>query len=111
SDYRSAYLSFIENFEPRLKVAQFGLEKRYVSAPPRKALPRDRDQLLDRKIENSVRLLREENVELEKEERGLAQRYQEVVGAMTVSYDGREMTMQEMAKYLEEPSRPGREDP
>ncbi len=100
-----AFLEFIENIEPRFKLRFFQLQERFIETPARKLLPLDRYFVLDRKIENSVRIFREENVELEKQETKLSQRYQKIVGAMTVLYEGRERTLQQMARYLEQPDR------
>jgi oligoendopeptidase F len=104
-DFRSAYLSFVENVEPKVKIAQFNLYRKYAGSDQRKNLPREKYTLADLRIENSVRLFREENVNLEKDERALSQRYQEITGEMTVSYDGKDRTMQQMQKYAELPER------
>ena len=109
-DYRAAYLAFVENIESKVKVAQFYLNRKFVESQFRKSLPPGDYSVLERKIENSVRLFRGENVELEKEERKLAQRQQSIAGSMTVSYEGRERTMPEMSKYLELPDRAKREE-
>lgn len=103
------YIYFIEKIEPEVKVRSFALDRKYLASPARKDLPRDSYTVLDRKKENSVALFRPENVELEKEEKKLAQRYQKITGAMTVFYDGRERTMQQMALYLDQPEREVRE--
>jgi oligoendopeptidase F len=109
-DYRAAYLSFVENIEPKVKVAQFNLNRKFVESRFRGSLPPEDYLVLDRKIENSVRLFRDENLELEIEEKKLAQRQQSIAGSMSVSYDGRERTMPEMSKYLELPDRARREE-
>src|SRR5213594_2534404 len=67
-----AYLSFVENVEPIVKVGSFGLDRKYLGTPARKNLPPDRYAVLDRRVENNVSIFREENVELEKEETKLA---------------------------------------
>jgi oligoendopeptidase F len=100
-EYQDAYAAFLENVEPRVKLAQFNLNRKFVESEFRALLPRERYGLLERKIENSVRLFRASNVELEKEEKRLALMHQNVTGAMTVSYGGQERTVPEMSKYLE----------
>jgi oligoendopeptidase F len=109
AEYREAYLSFIERVEPKVKVAQFNLNHKYAGSEYRNSLPKARYSLLDLRIANSVRLFREENVSLQADERGLAQKYQGIIGSMTVVFDGRERTLPEMQKYLEEPDRRLRE--
>jgi len=109
-EYREAYLSFVGRVEPKVKLAQFNLNRKYIMSEYRKSLPKMRYSMLDLKIENSVRLFREENVSLETDDRGLAQRYQGIMGSMTVNFDGRERTLPEMQTYLEEPDRTVRKD-
>src|SRR3990170_697100 len=99
---QKAYLYFVENVAPRVKLRFFELDRKYLSSPARNELPKDRYFVLDRDVANSVALFREKNVELEKEEATLAQQYQKLGGARTVFYQGRERTMQQMAQYLEE---------
>ncbi len=105
-----AYLFFVENVEPLAKLRASELDKKYLDAPARKALPAEQYSVLDRKRENNVALFRKENVELEKEESKLAQKYQKLTGAMTAVYDGQERTMQQLARYLEEPKRQVRQE-
>jgi len=105
-----AYLSFVENVEPIVKVGSFGLDRKYLNTPARKDLAPDRYSVLDRRVENNVSIFREENVELEKEETKLSTQYQKLTGAMTATYQGQEKTMQQMARYLEEPDRKVREE-
>ena len=103
--YRKAYKAFLEEVEPKVKVAQFNLNRKYVDTEYKKGLPRQRYSLLDRRVENSVRLFRQENVELEKEDSSLTQKFQEIAGSMTAVFDGKERTMPELQKFLEEPDR------
>ena len=104
-EHEKAYLYFVEQIDPKLKPRAQELEKRYVASLARQKLPKERYFVLDRRTENDVALFREENVSLETETTKLAQRYQKLCGAMTVQFEGREQTLQQMAKYLEEPDR------
>ena len=56
-----------------------------------------------------VELFREENIPLQTEETKLDQQYEEVSGGMTVDFEGKERTLPQMARYLEETDRPTRE--
>jgi len=109
-DYEKAYLHFVEEIEPKLKPRFQHLRERYLQSPARGELPPERYAVLDRKTENAVALFREENVPLETEEEKLGQRYQKLTGAMTVRYEGKEQTLQQMARYLEEPERTVRQE-
>ncbi len=104
-----AHLDFIEHVEPEVKLRSFQLDRKYLASPGRKELEPDRFSVLDRRKENSVSIFREENVALEKEDAKIGQKYQKVIGAMSVFYNGEDRTMQQMAKFLEEPDRGVRE--
>ncbi len=99
-----AYLHFVENIEPKAKPLVFNLDKKFLETTARKELP-NRYYVLSRRTQNNVSLFRPENVELEKEEAKLAQKYEKAAGARTVFYEGEERTLQQMAKYLENPNR------
>lgn len=100
-----AYLFFVEHIAPRCKPRWHRLHERYVTAPAREALPRPRYFVFDRSTASAVEIFREENVPLQVEEEKLDQQYQKICGAMTVQYDGKEQTLQQMARYLREPVR------
>lgn len=104
-----AHLDFIENVEPVVKLRAFQLDRKYLASPSRKQLELGRFAVLDRRKENNVSIFREENVELEKDDAKIGQRYQKVTGGWTVTYNGEERTMQQMAKFLEDPDRSVRE--
>ncbi len=104
-----AHLDFVENIEPLMKLWSFQLDKRYLNSPARRELPLAMYSVLDRRKENAVSIFREENVELEKQEMKLRQKYEKTMGGLTVLYDGVENTMQQMAKHLENPDRSVRE--
>ncbi|MEW6238713.1 MAG: M3 family oligoendopeptidase [Candidatus Omnitrophota bacterium] len=96
------YLEFLETIDPLCKPCWHRLNERYLASPHRKALPRERYEVLDRAIQAAVDIFREENIPLQTEEAKLSQRYQKLCGAMTVPFNGEERTMPQMEKYLEE---------
>ena len=104
-----AFLDFIEHVQPEVKLRSFQLDQKYLALSARKELDRDRFAVMDRRKENAVSIFREENVELEKEDTKIGQKYQKITGAWTVLYKGEERTVQQMAKFLDEPDRPVRE--
>ncbi len=109
-EYERAYLEFVEVIEPELKPAMQKLMVKLVESPAAGELPEDRYTVLLRSFRNQVELFREENVPLEMEEEKLTQRYQKITGAMTVTIGGKELTLQQAAKYLEDPDREVRRD-
>ncbi len=110
ADVEKAYLHFVENVEPQLKPRQFALEKIYVAHPQFNQLPKARYEVFNRDVKNHVELFRPENVALETEEAKLAQQYQKLIGAQTVTFRGEEKTLVQMGRYLEEPDRALRQE-
>ena len=110
ADAEKAYLHLVENVEPQLKPRQFALEKIYVAHPQFNQLPKARYEVFNRDVKNHVELFRPENVALETEEAKLAQQYQKLIGAQTVTFRGEEKTLVQMGRYLEEPDRALRQE-
>src|SRR5437899_1404421 len=107
---KRAYLHFVENVEPQIKPRQFKLAQTYVEHPLRSQLPRPRFNVFDRDTKLQVELFRPENVPLETEEAKLGQQYQELVGSLTVQFQGEERTLPQMARFLEETDRSVRKE-
>ncbi len=106
---KSAYLSFVENVEPKLKQTGFDLDRRIVSSPHAGSLDRERYAVLLRNLKADVEIFRPENIPLQTEDTKLDQQYEETCGAMTVTFQGAERTLPQMARFLEETDRPVRE--
>jgi len=109
-EYAKAYEEYTELLEPKIKVAGFKLLQMYVASRFRDQLPEQIFGLQDRRRQNAVSIFRVENVELEKDDSALSQKYFETTGAMTVNFRGQERTLQQMSKFLEEPDRALREE-
>ena len=106
---RRRFLDFVEQVEPELKKAGFELDRKVVECPFAASLDPARYGVLLRGLRRSVELFREENVPIETEVTKLDQQYSEINGAMTVSFEGEERTLPQMAKYLEETDRARRQ--
>ena len=104
------YLSFIEEVGEPAKAWSNNLDRKFLDSPHRARLDAGRYGIVIRQIENRVAIFREENLPLETQDEKLRQAYQKIVGGMTVHYDGREQTMQELARYLENPDRAVRQE-
>lgn len=99
------YLYYVTEIMPKLEPIYFELSRKYLAAEGRRQLPRDRYLVIDRATENEVAIFRQENVDLQTEDKKLAQQYQKICGEMTVEFDGREQTLPQMSRYLEETDR------
>jgi len=110
AEAEKAYLDFVEEIEPKAKPRQFELARSYVNHSHRKGLSRWRYEVFDRDTEAQVKLFRPENVPLETEDARLSQQYQKLTGSLTVTFDGKEQTLIQMGRYLEETDRTRREE-
>ncbi|MCE2881275.1 MAG: M3 family oligoendopeptidase [Planctomycetaceae bacterium] len=104
-----AYLGFVRDVEPKLKPVASALDRRIATSPFAESLPKARYEVLLRNMRVDIELFREENIPLETQLAELEQKYNQVVGRMTVDFDGQTRTMPQMARYLEETSRAVRE--
>jgi len=104
------YLEFLEKIAEPSKSLYFDLQRKYWACPHRKTLPDNYFFLFNRSVENQLALYRAENIPLETELDKLSQQYQKLSGSMTVTYEGKEQTLQQMTRYLEMIDRPKREE-
>ena len=104
-----AYLDFVERVQPEMRVAMFELDRRQRDLAVAFGRTGGRYAVLHRDTRADVELYRPENVPILTELSSLSQRYQSIVGAMTVEFDGAERTMPQMAPYQESADREQRE--
>ena len=109
-EFTQAYQKYVDELEPKIKVANFELLKKYAATPYHSELPEKKYGLEDRRRLGALGIFREANVELEKQESNLSQSYLKTMGAMTVNFRGQERTLQQMSKFYEEPDRGTREE-
>jgi len=109
-EIEKAYMHFVENVEPRIKPLFFSLQQKFVQSPYHGQLQDKRFFLLIRKWRNDIELFRDENIPLETEATRKITEYDKVCAAMTVTFRGNEYTLQQMARFIEEPDRPTRQD-
>ena len=86
------------------------LKKLYLEHPKRRSLPKNVYGVMDRFIANEFELYRQENIELEAKDSELRQKYQKIMGAMTATYEGKEQTLQQLGRHLEENDRSRRQE-
>ena len=103
AEAEKAYLHFVEKVEPEMKPRRIALAQAYVNHPASGQLPGNRYEVLDRDTALQVELFRPENVPLETQEAQLSQQYEKLSGSLTVRFEGREQTLPQMGRYLEEP--------
>jgi oligoendopeptidase F len=104
------YMQFVEEVEPRIKPLGFALQKKYLASPHRQKLDPKRYDLLSRKWQADVEIFRDENVPLETDVTRKINQVDQINGRMMVHFRGKELTMQQMGRYLEDPDRPTRQE-
>lgn len=109
-EVEKAYMEFLETVEEPSKPLSFALLKKFNDCPFRKDLPEKDFFLFNRSVRNELELYREENIPLETELQKLSQQYQKLSGSLTVQYEGKEQTLQQMGRYLELADRAKREE-
>lgn len=105
-----SYLHLETVIGPLAKPRWQNLKKLYLDHPRRRRLPKGTYGVMDRFLRNEFELYREANIPLESADTELRQKYQKIMGAMTVRYDGREQTLQQASKVLEETDRERRRE-
>jgi oligoendopeptidase F len=101
ADRKAAYLHFVREVSPQLRVAEQALKERLLATgweAPELAT-------VLRQLRADAALFRAENVPLLAEEQAQAAKYGEVVGGLTVDFDGAPRTLAQLAPYRADPDR------
>ncbi len=109
-EYEEAFTYFCMEIEPKMKPYFFELNKKLLESPYTSELDKDIYYPYLRSVKNAVELYREENVPLQAELSVLAQQFGAISGKMTVTHNDKEYTLQQAAKFLQEPDRELREE-
>ena len=109
-EYQDAYTYFVSEIEPKIAPLNHQLNEKIIHCPYKKDLEDDAFKILFRNIEKDFKIFREENIPLKTEIQNNSKEYGTISGAMTVTIDGKEMTLQQAATILEFPDREKREN-
>ncbi len=107
--YEEAFTYFCMEIEPKMKPYFFEMNKKLLASPFVKELDEAQYYPYLRSVRNAVDLYREENVAIQAEMNLLAQQYGVVSGKMTITHEGKEYTLQQAARFLQNPDRELRE--
>ena len=101
---------FITEIQPKL--AEYGneLDKKAVESPYLSELTNQGFAITIRGMKKAIELFREENIPLQTEMQTEERRYGAIAGAMTVTLDGEEMTLQKASDRLQSSDRSVREE-
>lgn len=106
---KKAYLAMEESVMPVVKTRSDALDKKFLACRALTQLDADRYAVLIRRRRTQSSLFRAENVELQRQEAELQTRQQATVGGITVPFDGKTLTLQQVAPYYESQDRSVRE--
>ena len=101
---------FCLQIQPNIQPYADALNKKLLASPALNELDTEKYHTYLRNVKKSIELFNEENIPLQAELSVLQQQYGQITGAMTVEVDGKEYTLQQVAKFLESKDRSKREE-
>lgn len=110
-EYSNSYKDFVQNIQPQIAPLADQLNKKIAHSPFLKDLEKDEAyRIMIRLLKKDIEIYRDANVPLYTEINTETQKYSQLSGAMSVTIDGQEMTLQQAAVILLSPDRAKRED-
>jgi oligoendopeptidase F len=109
-EYEQAFTYFVTEIEPKMKPYFFALNKKLAESPFSEGLDPSQFFPYLRSVHNSIELYREENIPIQSELSLLAQQYGVISSKMTIEQEGKEYTLQQAARFLQNPERTVREE-
>jgi oligoendopeptidase F len=107
---RDQFNYFVEEIEPNIAPYSNKLDKKILASPYLDQLQGEAYYNLIRHIRKDDALFREENIPLQTQIQTEQQEYGAIAGAMTVTVNGEELTLQQAADFLQSTDRALRED-
>jgi oligoendopeptidase F len=108
--YQQEFNDFLENFQPQLSAYGNELDKKALESPFLGELKDSGFDIALRSMKKAIEIFREENIPLQTQIQGEQAKYGATVGAMMVSIEGEEVTLQKASDYLQSTDRPLREE-
>ena len=105
-----AFTFFCMEIQPKIQPYSDALNKKLVNHPLAKKLDEAKYFTYLRSMRKSIELFREENIPIQAELSVMQQQYGVISGKMTVTVNDKEYTLQQAAKFLENPDRALREE-
>ena len=105
-----AFTFFVMEIQPKIQPYADKLNRKLVENEYTKTLEGEAYQVYLRNVKKNIELFREENIPLQAEISVMAQQYGVISGKMSIEIQGREYTLQQASKFLENPDRKLREE-
>lgn len=109
-ELETAFNFFMMEIQPKVQPYADKLNRKLMASPFVKELDQSKFFTYLRNVKKSIDLFREANIPLQAEMNVEAQRFGMIAGKMTVNVHGQEYTLQQAAKFLEDPDRNLREE-
>lgn len=109
-ELEEAFNYFCLQIQPQIQPMADALNKKLMATPFLSELEKEKYHTYLRSIRKSIELFREENIPLQAEAAVLQQQFGQITGAMMVTVNDEEYTLQQAAKFLENPDRKLREE-
>ena len=109
-ELEKAFEFFVLEIQPKIQPYGDKLNRKLIENPFIKELDQKEFFTYLRNVKKSIDLFRPENIPLQAESAVLAQQFGIISGKMTVEVEGKEYTLQQAAKFLENPNRQLREE-
>jgi oligoendopeptidase F len=100
-----SYEHFIAHINPKISPYDDILNKKLNSSPFKKELTDAGFPIYFRGVESAIALYRDENNELFAKDAQLGQKYGAAIGKQNITFQGKEITMQQAGTYLKNPDR------
>jgi oligoendopeptidase F len=108
-ELEEAFNYFYLEIQPKIQPYADKLNRKLMDCPLTAELDQQKFFTYLRGVRKSIDLFREENIPLQAEMSVLQQQYGSIAGKMTIQHDGKEFTLQQASKFLENPDRNIRE--
>ncbi|MBS1653963.1 MAG: M3 family oligoendopeptidase [Bacteroidetes bacterium] len=105
-----AFTFFMMEIQPKVQAYSDVLNKKLLASPFIKELDQQKYFTYLRTVKKNIDLFREENIPLQADVNVLQQQFGVIAGKMTVEVRGKEYTLQQATKFLEDPDRNLREE-
>ncbi len=108
--YQQEFNDFVENFQPQLSTYGNELDKKALASPFLSELKDQGFEIALRGMKKAIEIFREENIPLQTQIQTEQAQYGAIIGAMMVTINGEEMTLQKASDILQSTDRAVREE-
>lgn len=109
-ELEAAFNFFMMEIQPQIQPYSDRLNKKLLASPFTASLDPEKYFTYLRNVKKNIELFREANIPLQADLNVMQQQYGVIAGKMTVEVKGQEYTLQQAAKFLEDPDRALREE-